>query len=332
MDPEQRSNLLVVKLEALARGHAGDTPVTIERPGEFGGGAAVVAATEGGPRLAWVLLDQPAGRGLGAAIAWALRHTADGLHLVVEQADGAGVIARRSFGFQFPIRVWRADGRALQPVMPAELPEISMMPLDHLEWSSTIMAGGALPVIEHGVLAGEVNGLEVCRVVVDPDTGASRLDVGIGAHDRETFQMLHGAKPKVEALAEVVRAVAEHRQHGAPRHPLNLLAQERLLRARLVEQPGLIGANGVAIVEPPVPRTNLKDAVPCVAVADVDGRRVAVVCSVGVDLDVVPFAIDVCASIESEEVLVAVPGRDLLEVQRRIAAVAAPSVTFVAVD
>lgn len=331
MQPEQRSNLLAVKLAALARAHAGDTPLVIDRPGEFGGGAALVAI-EDGQRVAWVLLDQPGGRGLGAAVAWAQRHDVVGLQVVLEQAEGAGTVARRSFGFRFPIRVWQAEGRALRPVPPEELPEISMMTLDHLEWTSTIVAGGARPVIEHGVLAGEVNGLEVCRVVSDPDTGEVRLDVGIGAHDRETFQMLHGAKPKVEALADVVRSVAEHRQHGAPRHPLNLIAQERLLRSRLVDDPALIGAVGVAIVEPPLPRSNLKDAVPCVAVADIAGRKVAVVCSVGVDLDVVPYTIDVCTSIDADEALVVVPSRDLLDVQRRIAGLAVPSITFVPVD
>ena len=42
-----------------------------------------------------------------------------------------------------------------------------------------------------------------------------------------------------------------------------------------------------------MPRTNLSDAVPCVATGlDPDGRPVVVVCSVGIDLDVVPFAAD----------------------------------------
>lgn len=332
MEAAQRSNLFAVKLEALARANVVDEQFAIDRPGEFGGGAALMVVHECGARSAWVLLDQPGGKGLGAAIAWAQRFEAAVLHVVLERADGAGVVARRSFGFRLPVHVWRADGRTLHPVPPDDLPDVSMMPLAQLEFTATIVAGGAVPVIEHGVLAGEVNGLEVCRVVVDPDTGEVRLDVGIGAHDRETFQMLHGAKPKVEALAEVVRSVAEHRRHGAPRHPLNLLAQERLLRSRLVADPSLIGATAVAITEPPVPRSNLKDAVPCVAVADMGGRRVAVVCSVGVDLDVVPFAIDVCAAVEADEALVAVPGRDLLDVQRRIAALAGPSITFVPVD
>ena len=78
-----------------------------------------------------------------------------------------------------------------------------------------IIEGGATPAVEHGVLVGEVRGLEVCRVVTDAQTGAARLEVGIGQHDREAFQMLHGDVPTVEALAKVVAAVAPHREYGA---------------------------------------------------------------------------------------------------------------------
>ncbi len=61
-----------------------------------------------------------------------------------------------------------------------------------------------------------MRGLEVCRVVDDPATGAVRLEVGVGAHDREAFAIMHGDVPTVEALAGVVRAVAEHRRTGPP--------------------------------------------------------------------------------------------------------------------
>ena len=102
-----------------------------------------------------------------------------------------------------------------------------------------IAAGGATPAIEHGVLVGEVRGLEVCRVVTDAATGDTRLEVGIGQHDREAFQMLHGDVPTVEALAKVVAAVEPHRQHGAAPHPLNRLGQEQALRATADRRPGV---------------------------------------------------------------------------------------------
>ena len=42
-----------------------------------------------------------------------------------------------------------------------------------------------------------------------------------------------------------------------------------------------------------MPRPNVKDRVPCTALGRrEDGSRVLVVCSVGVDLDLVPYAVD----------------------------------------
>ena len=77
----------------------------------------------------------------------------------------------------------------------------------------------------------------------------------------------------------------------APLHPFNRLARERLLRWQLVSEPSLIGA--VTLVAPPVPRLNVKDAVPCVAAGrDAPGAAIVVVCSTGVDLDLIPFAAD----------------------------------------
>jgi hypothetical protein len=143
--------------------------------------------------------------------------------------------------------------------------------------------------------------------------------------------MLHGDRPTAEALADVVRSVTSHRQPGAPRHPLNLLAQERALRARLVADPSLIGATSVEPVAPPVPRVNVKDAVPCVAAAVIDGRRVAVVCSSGVDIDVVPFAVDARAAMGSAECLIVLPARDALDIQHRLAGLAIPPIAVVTV-
>jgi hypothetical protein len=169
-------------------------------------------------------------------------------------------------------------------------------------------------------------------VVTDPTTGAVRLEVGVGAHDREAFQLLHGDRPTDESLAEVVRFVGTHRKPGAERHPLNLLAQERALRARLVAAPSLIGAERVEPVAPPVPRQNVKDAVPCVALATVDGRRVAVVCSTGIDLDVVPFAVDAMAACGSDSCLVVMPTRDAIDIQHLLAVAAPGSIEITSIS
>ena len=307
-----REQLLAVKLGALVRDRA---PDAVLQPGEFGGGAALMARS-----TAWVLLDDRPERGLGPAVAWALRQNATEVNILAEHA--AGMLARRAVGWTPPVRVWQIVDRELKPVEPEPLPAATPLARAHVQLEPIIREGGAEPIIEHGVLAGEVDGLEVCRVVTDHHTDAVRLEVGVGAHDREAFQLLHGDRPTGEALADVVNAVREHRRPGSARHPLNLLAQERALRARLIAEPGLIGASDVRPVAPPVARMNVKDAVPCVAEATIASRRVTVVCSTGVDLDVVPFAVDAMASCGSKECLIIVPARDALDIQHRLAAAA----------
>ena len=72
--------------------------------------------------------------------------------------------------------------------------------------------------------------------------------------------MLHGNVPTVEALARVVAAVEPHRRHGAAPHPLNRLGQAQALRARLIDEPGLIGAVRIEAMASPLDRPSLKDA------------------------------------------------------------------------
>ena len=315
-----REQLLAVKLAALVRAHHAPTKVALQ-PGEFGGGAALMMNG-----AAWVLLDDRPERGLGPALAWALRQDATEVNILAEHA--AGQLARRAVGWTPPVHIWQVNDRALQSAEPEALPAAIPLARAHAELEPLIREGGAEPIVEHGVLAGEVDGLEVCRVVTDAYTDAVRLEVGVGGHDREAFQLLHGDRPTGEALADVVRAVREHRQPGAARHPLNLLAQERALRARLIAEPGLIGASAVRPIAPPVPRVNVKDAVPCVAEATIASQRVTVVCSTGVDLDVVPFAVDAMAACTSNECLIVVPARDALDIQHRLAAAAPGSIAI----
>ena len=132
-----------------------------------------------------------------------------------------------------------------------------------------IEASGATLVVEHGVVTGEVRGLEVCRVVDQPTTGyfdedrigpasghegygsGVMVEVGVGGPDREAFRIIHGDLPTVDALAEVVATVAGHRGAGAPPHPLNRLVPERLLRSRLEAAPELVGLHRIEPVAPP---------------------------------------------------------------------------------
>jgi hypothetical protein len=220
-------------------------------------------------------------------------------------------------------------------------------------------------VIEHGVVAGEVRGLEVCRVVEadGPDGRVVRLEVGAGVHDREAFAIMHGDVPTREALAGVVGAVAEVRDVSSQAHPLNRLCPERFLRWRLEQEPWLIDLASVEPAPPPTPRRNLKDRTPCSALGRrLDGSPVVVVCSVGVDLDLIPYAADArlaataWGGMRSDEsgagatapngdgpdgdgrngdgldVVVALPSRDIVPATTELAGWLRHSVTLVSVD
>jgi hypothetical protein len=319
-DAARRSRLLGIKLRALVREHLSDE--LVPDPVAFAPGSALIHRGE-----AWVYLDDNPTSRLGAALAWAMRAGAAAVNAITE--SGSGVLARRASQFATPISVWHVDERMLWPAVAEPFAAVAPPPPEHMAFWDLIESSGAQPAVEHGVLAGEVRGLEVCRVVDDPAAGEARLDVGIGHHDRDAFAMIHGAVPTPESLARVVAAVEQERRIDAPPHPFNRLARERLLRWAVIQDPALIGAVELPPGEPPVPRVNLKDAVPCVAVgADEQGQPIVAVCSVGVDLDLIPYAADARLAAEaadpgvagvSSRLVVITPPRDRIKVTKELA-------------
>ena len=334
---DRRSRLLGIKLRALVGDHLGRV---IESQTEgFPSGAALCDDA-----VAWVLVEGPAARSLGPALAWAIRRGATSLQLVVER--DTGLIARRAQHLEFPVTVWYPQERLLLPVIAEPLEPPPTPQPEHLEFVGVIEAAGATPNVEHGVVVGEVRGLEVCRVVDTPTVGhfaelgdidiapapsaplhdGVLLEVGVGANDREAFRLLHGDIPTVEALAVVVESVLAHRSPDAPQHPLNRLGQERSLRWQLEQDPSLIGMAAVTPTEPPQPRSNLKDPIPCVARAvDVNERVSTVVVSVGVDVDLVGFVADVQEAYGGP-VIVALRERDAIPITRDLLALLAAPV------
>jgi hypothetical protein len=331
---DRRSRLLGIKLRALVAEHLGREVVA--EPEGFPSGAALVDDA-----AAWVLVDGSAARSLGPALAWAIRHHATSLHLVVEH--DSGLVARRAQRLAFPVTVWYPEDRTLLPVVPEPLAPSAAAIAEHLAFAAVIEAAGATVNVEHGVVAGEVRGLEVCRVVESPTVGhfaelgdfdapstseatpsaGVLLEVGVGANDREAFRMLHGDIPTVEALATVVESVLAHRCADAIQHPLNRLGQERYLRWQLEQDPPLVGMTSVMAHEPPQPRPNLKDAIPCVARAvDASGQEYALVCSVGVDVDLVGFVADVQSTVGAA-VIVVLRERDAIALTRELLALLA---------
>ena len=269
------------------------------------------------PDAAWVLVDDRPERGLGPALAWAHRAERSLIHVLAEAS--VGVLARRALFFDPAPTVWSINGRALSAAVSERRERAPDADPRLAHFADVIEAAGAQPVIERGVLVGEVGGLEVCRATVDPYTDTPRLEVGVGAHDREAFLMIHGDSPSVEVLAGVVNYVAANRLQKTDYHPLNRLAAERLLRARLINEPELVGASVLAPADPPIARASIKDPVPCVATGlDDNGQPVVVVCSHGIDLDLIPFAAD-ARDMHGGRLIVALPERDLHQVTRDLA-------------
>ena len=306
MEAQQREALYATKLSALV-----GAPAEAVR-----GGAALVR-----DGTAWFLSEDLGTRALGPALAWAEQRGATALELIVPP-DAADVVARRAGLFRDAPEVWVAEGRELVRAVASEPVAAAPIAPELAELIDLIVDAGADPVVEHGVLTGEVAGLEVLRAVVDPYTGEARLEVGLGNHDRDANQLVFGNVPPVEAIASVVEGVRTHREVGAPPHALNRIATSRLLRYRLIAEPGLVGARELVGAPPPVPSDDRNAPAPAVATGHgEDGRAVVVVCSVGIDLDLVPFAADARLALAPDaRLLLALAVRDVHPVTQRMVA------------
>lgn len=293
-------------------------------------GGAVLREADG--PAGWVLVDEGAVSGLGAALAWGRRHDRDELHVLVEDRGGSpapsGVLARRAAAFTAAPSVWRVDDRILHRAepLPAVLADVhegpDVVPADVLDGlAAQISEHGADPIVEHGVLRAEVLGLEVARAVRSP-VGEWTLEVGVGRHDREARREFRPNEPAGDALDDVVGLVRTWRSAGAIRHQANILSQERWLRAVAVAHPDLAGAASLTPVASPLPREDLRSSAPAGAVGlDAAGVPVVVVCSTGIDVDLVPTAADIRLHHAPEARLVLLlPESDAYPVTRQLAA------------
>jgi hypothetical protein len=312
-------------LRALVREHLGLESDLQGTPEVFPLGAAFLTDED-----VWVLVDGDATRSLGATLAWASRFERP-IQLLVER--DSGIVARRAQFFSASLTVWHVDEKTLLPAVPEPHLPAAEPAVSHVALMPLIASSGADAVVEHGVVVGEVRGLEMCRVVNDSVTGEARLEVGMGVNDREAFAMVHGELPTEQALRNVIEAVQVHREIGAMVHPFNQFGAERLHRWRALQDPGSIGFKELRPADPPVKRTNLKDPIPCVSIGVTDKETSAVAIFVnGIDLDVVPFAVDAADMHGVQHVVVAVRQRDVTESIRRLTAMASLTVDLAFID
>ena len=300
---------------------------------EFGHAVGLVVAD-----VAWVLVTGRHERSLGPALMWSLRNNATSLKLL--SSERAGELARIATHFDFAIEVFEVDAAGVaRAAVPKSAEKIEVSVADEM-FADFIKSAGAEVVREHGVISGEVCGLEVCRVVRATDSGdldgagESELEIGVGAHDRETFKLLHGRTATIESLRKVIAEVAARRAVGAQVHPLNQLARERMLRHYVCQSPQLVGAKSLQVAQPPIARANLKDVVPCSAVGvSLTGEKMVVIFNIGVDPDVVSFGADARGQINGAADLVfAMPTRDIVPAVERVAQMLRRPARFVGVD
>ncbi|HSS11770.1 MAG TPA: hypothetical protein VLL25_17920 [Acidimicrobiales bacterium] len=316
-----------VKLGALARERWGPIDGS---PGRFPSGASLLDPER---RVAWILIEHADGRALGGALAWARRSGAGELRLLVETTpDVSGLLSRQAAAFTTPISVWQVEDRALIPAAPAPLFPSAPVPAEAIAFADMLRAYGAEPVVEFGVLTGEVLGLEVARVTVD-DYGA-HLEVGVGRHDRAAGRLLFPDRAPGEALAATIALVRQLRTADSQPHLANRLAPERWLRAVVVARPELVAADYLAPAPSAVPRVDLGTPFPAPAAGvDAEGRPVVVVCSTGVDLNLVPAAADarLADGRDGCRLVLAVPAGDDYPATRELAGLLREPATVVTV-
>jgi CTP:molybdopterin cytidylyltransferase MocA len=314
LDPEQRAFLLGAKLRALATdlglSLAGD-------PVALGGGAAIVDA---GTVVALAGEDAPE-RALGQALLLAARYDAVRLVLFFDDADAASVAARRAAALDPAPEARVVVGAGSQAADAAAALTRDEPPPVPDGFEDLCRGAGVDPIFEHGIWRGEVFGLEVVRAT---DAG---FETGVGRFDREASALLHGDQPTAESLAAAADQVRTQRREGAGAHPLATLARERWLRHDLLADPGRVGLADLAPVDPAVERGGLRAPAPAPAVGTApDDERVLVVCSVGVDADLVSATADLVLREQPDRVLVVVPPRDVLPpVERAVARLAVPA-------
>jgi hypothetical protein len=322
VEPARQERLYEAKARALVREHFGAPELTaLSVPGGAG--------FRHDDRV-WLYAPDDSRRSLGRALALAAREGASDVHVIVESDDGE--LARRASLLRPPASVWQVQGRALVAVEPAPLPVEMEAPSGAENLVALLRAAGADVVVEHGVIFGEIRGLEVARVRV-ADDGQVVLDVGVGRFDQEATALLHGHLPTEDALARAIEQVDRHRRRDAAPHPVNRLARDRWLRAQVLDDPSLVGLKSLEPVAPASPRRNTRDPLPAGAIGvDDAGARVLVVCSVGVDLDLVPVAADLAARERVDRVVLVTPPRDQVPILRSLADRLAPPTALVAVE
>ena len=340
LDPKQRARLQKAKLLAVTRqylesplssrdteslrGEPASAPIEISDVLEAGSLYALNVTGRG-----FVLLSESSARSLSAALIWAAQQPVQRLTVFTDAVGATDAplataarpedLARWAQYFLVadqPIEVRLIQGTGSIGIQPGPVPPASAAPERDPVLEQHLIDEGLEVVHEHGVTRGELLGLEVARLVVWPEESggdnALHLEVGVGRFDRDAHAAVRPDESPVDDLAKTVSILRDHRFPGAPTHAVQRLSRERWLRALLLDQPSLVGAQSLTALGMTTEPSGLRDAFPAAATGSTeDGTPLVVVCSCGVDLALLPLAADLREQVNSEAVLMlAVPEQD----------------------
>ncbi len=287
---DTRSRLLANKLIGICRSLGVEGAEAAA--GIVGGATAIDPSGRG-----WVLVQDEAARGLGAALAWGERRSGGVVTCVVDvdregrpQSEAGAALTRRLAGLapgaDGRVGVVVVDGATvgIVPAAPVEAHgPFSLDPIFEPLLPAAAAAGVEIEVHADGTASLEVLGLEVGRFARSDD-GSPLLRVGAGRHDRDTFDELFDGAPTALALASAAAMVRTLRHSDAGTGPGNLLQRARWMRSVALSE----GRSLVAIPEA-TPAEDLR-TLRCAAAIAEDGTLVAF--SAGIDLDLVPTIAD----------------------------------------
>ncbi len=299
LDAQRAAGLAKAKLQGLVRRAFPDITAEAE---VFNAGAALA---HGDQIFVYLIAASPSP--LGAALAWGDRRGATQWDVIVDEPDP--VLGAMVLGLHPRPKLWVAVGTDLVEMESLPLLTPGEPPAAAAALTPILARSGCDVVVEHGVITGEIGGLEVARIVIDAD-GSARVRVGVGLYDQEADAMMNPDTAVPDRLAQVVAQVRLHRGSEAAPHPLNRAARERWLRTVLMAEPSLLGLDDLCAVQPLVARGGIREATPVAAVGRDGSGSVLVVCSTGIDLNLVPTAAGHVGIEAPDRVVLVLPERD----------------------
>jgi len=306
LDANRRALLEQSRAEALLRNSFGLDPASLELSAAPFGVCARPSDSSG--NRAWIVSMSDDLAALGGVLVWLDRERPAEVDLVFDHH--AGIHARRVALLAPECRVWQVEGDSVTLAVADAISPPLPRPLDAAHLEAPLVELGLEVVCEDGILRGEIAGLEVARILHGADGPV--LEAGVGRFDREAGVLLHAGRSPVEAVADAAAQVRPHRTSGAVSHAVNRLARERWLRHLVLHDSAAFDLDLPSLVEPIPPRANLLEVVPAALLGTDGDRSVLLVCSVGVDLGLVPAIADLLAVHRPDLVRIVVPERDRL--------------------